>query len=93
MTHEQLAGGHLVVGAMCAAVNVQGACSADTLTAVVVKGNGINAFTDKLVIEYVKHFEERCVFLHIRNVVGLEMAFCLGVLLTPYFYIIFHNGD
>ena len=93
VTHEQLAGSDLVVRTMCTAVNVQGAGSADTFTAVMVEGNGINSLTDKLIVQDIKHFEERSVFLHIRNVVGLEMAFCFGVSLTPYFYIIFHTRD
>ena len=58
-----------------------------------IESDGLNTLADELVVQDIKHFEERSIFLHIRNVVGLEMAFCFGVLLTPYFHIIFHNRD
>ena len=37
MTHEKLAGSHMIVRSMCTSVNVEGACSADTFTAVMVE--------------------------------------------------------
>ncbi len=93
VTHEQLTRGYLVVRTVCTAVHIQGTGTADTLTAVVIKGDGLNALADELIVQDIQHFEERSIFLHIRNVVGLEMAFCFGVLLTPYFNIIFHTRD
>ncbi len=55
-----------------------------------VKSNRLDSLADKLVIEDIKHFQEGSVFLNSRNMISLEMAFCLGVLLTPYLNIIFH---
>ena len=58
MTHEQLAGGYLVVRTVGTAIHIQGTGTADALTAVVIKSNGFNSFADELVIENIKHFEE-----------------------------------
>ena len=93
MTHEQLAGGYLVVRTVGTAIHIQGTGTANALTAVVVEGDGLDALANELIVQDIQHFEKRSIFLHIRNVVGLEMAFCFGVLLTPYFYIIFHTRD
>ncbi len=76
VTHEKLAGGHMVIRTMGAAVDVEGACSADSLAAVMVERNRtaalapsfncyrIIAFTDKLLVQDVKHLEERSVLFN-----------------------------
>ena len=103
MTHEELAGGHVIVRTVSAAVNEQRACTADTLAAVVVErhrtaalaasvnGYWIVTLTDQLLIEDVKHFEERGVLLYSGNMISLKMTLFLGVLLTPYLKIEIHS--
>ncbi len=91
MAHEELAGGHLIVRTMGAAVHIQGACTADTLAAVVVEGDGFHTLADELVIEDVQHFEEGGVLLHIGDMIGLEVTLGFGVFLAPHFHVIFHN--
>ena len=102
MTHEQLAGRHMVVRTMGAAVDIQGAGSADTFTAVMIEGdrtaalaalvdcNRIHAFPDQLLIEDIEHLEEGGILFNTRDMVGFEMSLALGVLLTPYLKIEFH---
>ena len=97
MTHEKLAGGHMVIGTVRTSVNIERASSADTFAAVVVEGDGTAALAstldrdrvatlaDKLLIENIKHLEEGCIFLNTRNMISLEMSFFPGVLLAPYF--------
>ena len=97
MTHEKLAGGDVIVRAVCTSVNIERAGTADTLAAVVVEGDrtaalasalyrhGVATLADKLLIENIKHLEEGCIFLNTRNMISLEMSFFPGVLLTPYF--------
>ena len=103
VTHEKLAGGDVIVRTVRAAVNEQRACTADTLTAVVVErhrtaalaasvnGYWIVTLTDQLLIEDVKHFEERGVLLYSGNMISLKMTLFLGVLLTPYLKIEIHS--
>ena len=93
----------MIVGTMCASVDVKRAGAADTLTAVMVERhraaalastihrNRIATFTDKLLVENIEHFQERGVLLDSGNMIGFKMAFGLGVLLTPYFQIEFHR--
>ena len=76
MTHEELTGGNVIVRTVCPAVDIQGAGTADTLTAIVVERNRtaalatlvnryrIDTLPDKLFIEYVEHLEERSIFLY-----------------------------
>ena len=97
MTHEQLAGSDMVVRAVGASVNIEGTGTADTLAAVMVERyrtaalaaaldrDRVATLTDKLLIQNIKHLEERCIFLNTRNMISLEMSFFLGVLLAPYF--------
>ena len=88
MTHEQLTGGNMVVRAVGASVNIEGTSTADTLAAVMVeryRTTALAALADKLLIQNIKHLEERCIFLNTRNMISLEMSFFLGVLLAPYF--------
>ena len=103
MTHKELAGGHVIVRTVSAAVNEQRAGTADTLAAVVVErhrtaalaasvnGYRIVTLTDQLLIEDVKHFEERGVLLYSGNMISLKMTLFLGVLLTPYLKIEIHS--
>ena len=103
VTHEELAGGHMIVRTVSAAVNEQRAGTADTLAAVVVErhrtaalaasvnGYWIVTLTDQLLIEDVKHFEERGVLLYSGNMISLKMTLFLGVLLTPYLKIEIHS--
>ena len=102
MTHKQLAGSHVVVRTMGAPVDVQRASAAYTLAAVVVEryrtaalaaalhSHGVASLADKLLVKDVKHLKEGRIFLYTRNMICFEMALCLGVLLTPYFHIVFH---
>ena len=97
MTHEQLTGGNMVVRAVGASVNIEGTSTADTLAAVMVERyrtaalaaaldrDRVATLADKLLIQNIKHLEERCIFLNTRNMISLEMSFFLGVLLAPYF--------
>ena len=103
VTHEELAGGDMIVRTVSAAVNEQRAGTADTLAAVVVErhrtaalaasvnGYWIVTLTDQLLIEDVKHFEERGVLLYSGNMISLKMTLFLGVLLTPYLKIEIHS--
>ena len=102
MTHEKLAGRHMVIRTMGTSVNIQGTGTADTFAAVMVKGNrtaalaalvngdGIHSFADQLLIENIEHFQEGSILFDTGNMIGLEMSFGLGVLLTPYLKIEFH---
>ena len=86
----------MIVGAMCATVNEERTCSTDTFPAIMVEtyrtaalttsfdSNRVTSFTDKLLIEDIKHFKERSILLNSRYVICFEMAFSLGILLTPY---------
>lgn len=103
VTHKELAGGHVIVRTVSATVNEQRAGTADTLAAVVVERNrtaalaaSVNGYrivtlTDQLLIEDVKHFEERGVLLYSGNMISLKMTLFLGVLLTPYLKIEIHS--
>ena len=102
MAHEELAGRHMIVRTVCASVNIQATGTADAFAAVVVEGDGtaalatafdgdrIASLPDQLLVENIKHLQERSVLLDTGNMVGLEMTLGLGVLLTPYFQIEFH---
>ena len=102
MTHKELAGRHVVVRPVGASVDIQSAGTADALAAVMVEGHGTAALAaalhchgvatlaDQLLIEDIEHLQERGVFLNAGNMIGLEMTFGLGVLLTPYLQIEFH---
>ena len=97
MTHEQLACGYMVVRTVGASVDIERTRTADSLATVVVEGDRTAALAsalhrhrvatlaDKLLIQNIKHLEERCIFLNTRNMISLEMSFFPGVLLTPYF--------
>ena len=97
MTHEQLAGSDMVIRTVGASVDIEGTRTAYTLAAVMVEGDRTAALAtaldryrvatlaDKLLIQNIKHLEERCIFLNTRNMISLEMSFFLGVLLAPYF--------
>ncbi len=103
MTHEKLAGGNPVIWSVRTAVYKQAACAADSFPAVVIERNGtaalastldshrIGAFANKLLIEDIKHFQEGSVAFNPAYVIGFEMSFALGVLLTPYLEIEFHT--
>ena len=103
VTHEKLTGGDVIVRTVRATVNEQRAGTADTLAAVVVErhrtaalaasvnGYWIVTLTDQLLIEDVKHFEERGVLLYSGNMISLKMTLFLGVLLTPYLKIEIHS--
>ena len=103
VTHEELTGGDMIVRTVRAAVNEQRACTADTLAAIVVERNrtaalaaSVNGYrivtlTDQLLIEDVKHFEERGILLYSGNMISLKMTLFLGVLLTPYLKIEIHS--
>ena len=91
MTHEELAGGHLVVRTVGAAVHIQGAGAADALAAVVVEGDGLHTLADELVVQDVQHLQEGGVLFHVGDMIGLEVTLGFGVLLTPHFHVIFHN--
>ena len=91
MTHEELAGGHLVVRTVGAAVYIQGAGTADALAAVVVEGDGFHTLADELVVQDVQHLQEGGVLFHVGDMIGLEVTLGFGVLLTPHFHVIFHN--
>lgn len=56
-----------------------------------VNGYWIVTLTDQLLIEDVKHFEERGVLLYSGNMISLKMTLFLGVLLTPYLKIEIHS--
>ena len=97
MTHEQLAGGNMVIRTVGASVNIEGTGTAYTLAAVMVErdrtaalaaaldSDRVATLADKLLIQNINHLEERCIFLNTRNMISLEMSFFLGVLLAPYF--------
>ena len=103
VTHEKLASGDVIVRTVRAAVNEQRASTADTLTTVVVErhrtaalaasvnGYWIVTLTDQLLIEDVKHFEERVFLLYSGNMISLKRTLFLGVLLTPYLKIEIHS--
>ena len=95
VTHKQLTGSDMVVRTMGPAVNIQRAGTADTLAAVMVErygaaalataldGHRVTALAYKLFIQNIQHFKEGRIFLYTRNMICLEMTFCLGVLLAP----------
>ncbi len=60
--HVELTGGHTVVVAVGASVDVETAHAADAFAAVVVEADGVgDVVIDELLIEDVEHFEERTV--------------------------------
>ena len=65
MTHEQLAGGHLVIRSMGTAVNIQGTGTADTLAAIVVERHGAAALATSLNSHRIISFPDK---LLIKNV-------------------------
>ena len=81
----------MVIRTMRAAVDIKGACSADTLAAIVVERNRIYSLTDQLLVENVEHFQEGCIRLYIIDMIGLKVSFCLSVTLTPYLNIEIHT--
>ena len=88
---------------MSTSVDEQAAGAANTFAAVVVERHRtaalaaaldchrIHTLTDKLFIEDVQHLQEGGVALYTRNMISLEMTLGLGVFLTPYLEIEFHN--
>jgi hypothetical protein len=96
MTHEELACGDVIIRTMCPTVDVKGASSANTLTAIVIERYGtaalasfvncnrIHTFPYKLLIQNIEHLEEGCILFDTRNMISLEMSLSLGVFLTPY---------
>ena len=103
VTHEKLAGRDAVVRTMSAAIYKQTAGTADTFAAIMVEGDrtgtlaaafnrhGINALADKLFIKDIQHLQEGGIAFNTRNMISLEMTLGLGVFLTPYLEIEFHN--
>ena len=76
-------------------VDVERAHTADALTAVVVEHERLLAFFYQLLVENIKHFEERCITGDIFHLKGIKMTLCLRTVLTPNFkcetYIFVHN--
>jgi hypothetical protein len=58
MTHEKLTCSHMVIRAMSPSIHIQGTCTADTFTAVMVESYWISAFTDYFLIENIQHLKE-----------------------------------
>ena len=95
MTHEELAGGYVIVRAVGAAVDIKRTCTAYTFTAIVVESDGTAALAslldghrvatlaNELFIEDIQHLKEGCILLYTRNMICFEVALGLGVLLTP----------
>ena len=84
LAHVQLAGGDAVVVAMRTTVDIKSAHAADAFAAVVVEADGVrDAVIDELLVQDVEHFKERAVGRDALDGIGLEMAFGVGVLLTP----------
>ena len=95
VTHKQLTCSNMVIRSVSTTVYIERTCSAYTLSAIVVEGyrttalaaslycNRVAAFTNQLLVQNIEHLKERRIFFDTRNMIGLEMSFCLGVLLTP----------
>ena len=102
VTHEELAGGHVIVRTVGTAVDIEAAGAADTFAAVVVERHRtatlaaalhrhrVETLADQLLVQDIEHLQEGGVLFDAGNMVGLEMTLGLGVLLTPYFQIEFH---
>ena len=102
MPHKQLTGSHMIIGTVSTSVDVKRAGTANTLTAIMVErhrtaalatslnGYRIATLADKLLIENIKHLQERSILFYTLDVISLKMSFCFGVLLTPYLKIEFH---
>ena len=105
MTHKELTSSHVVIWTVSASIDVERAGSADTLAAVVIERNRtaalatslncnrISTFANELFVENIEHLKERSIFFDTRNMIGLEMSLCFGVLLTPDFQIKFHLSN
>ena len=92
----------MIIGTVSTSVDVKRAGTANTLTAIMVErhrtaalatslnGYRIATLADKLLIENIKHLQERSILFYTLDVISLKMSFCFGVLLTPYLKIEFH---
>ena len=82
--HVELASGGSTLGlAVRCTVDVERAHAADALAAVVVEHERLLAFVDKLLVQDVKHLEERGVIGDVVHFVGVEMSLVLGAILAP----------
>jgi hypothetical protein len=79
----ELAGSDSAVRSVRVTVDVHGAHTADTLTAVVIVGNGVFVLSDELLVENINHLQERSTLEYMFEVVGLEMTLHLGSCLSP----------
>ena len=64
-------------------VHIEGAHTADTLAAVVVKDDRLLALLDELLVEDVHHLKEGGVGGDVAHLVGLKAALGMSVGLTP----------
>ena len=93
LTHIDLAGGHGLLGSVGMSVDMQRAHTADTLAAVVVEGYRLLACMDKVVVENIHHFEERCVGRDVLDLISLERSVRFSVFLTPYLQCKIHGNS
>jgi hypothetical protein len=71
-------------------IDVHGAGTANTLTAIVVEGDGVFSISDQLLIEHIKHFEEAHLRRDVFNAVQFESPRSFAVRLSPNFQIQVH---
>ena len=92
--HVELACGDALNGSVGMTVDVERAHAADTLAAVAVENNGLFVVLNELLVEHVKHFEERRACRNVVEVIVDELTLLFRTTLTPdfeiYAYCIFH---
>ena len=88
----ELAGRDEIVRTVRATVDVEGAHTANAFAAVVVERDRLFAFFDQVVVENVKHFQERSIGRDSVDAVGFETSLRLSVFLTPNFKCEFHRS-
>ena len=85
LAHMKLASCNGMIGTVRHTVDDQGAHSANTFTAIVVKSKAFLALFHFPVVYDVKHFKERHIRRNAVNFYRFKLTFCIGVLLTPDF--------
>ena len=83
LAHVKLAGSYRMVRTVRHSVDDQGTHSANSFAAVVIKGKAFLSLLHFAIVHDVEHFQERHIRGNAVDIDRFELAFGLGVLLTP----------
>ncbi len=81
--HGELAYRGSALTAMGHAIDKETARAADSLPAVMLKGNGRFAPVKQILVEGIEHFQKGHIRRHVFDLIGDELARCVCVLLSP----------